>query len=310
VRIPAAAKPEALLTLYLDHLDARHFSPATKALSRQALVRFFSHLRENRVRDLRAVRLEHLAAFARTLQQQRSKRGEVLSPYTRATFLVRVRAFFAFLEVRRVLLMNPARELLLPAVRRLPRSTLSPRMAEKLMNEPNPLTTTGKRDRAILELLYGTGIRVKECSGLDLFDLDLKEHTLLVRDGKGRKDRKVPTPGQAARALEVYLNESRPQLVQGGETALFVSKYGRRISRTTLHARVQQHGQGAHLRISPHGLRHAYATHLLQGGADVRHVQELLGHKHIQTTALYTRVDVTDLKAMLKRSHPRERGVK
>lgn len=310
MRTRAAGSPEALLELYLKHLDARRFSPSTRALSRLVLLRFFSHLRDRQIRDVRAVRLEHVTAFARVLLQQRSKAGGPLSDHTRATFLSRVRAFFGFLEARGVLLTSPARGLLVRGVKRLPRCTLNPRMAEKLMSEPNPWSTVGKRDRAILEVLYGTGLRVNECARLDLLDVDLSQGTLLVRDGKGRKDRVIPVPGHAARSLEVYLSDSRPELAWGNETALFVSKYGRRVSVSSLRTRVCQYARDAQLkaRVSPHALRHAYATHLLQGGADVRHVQELLGHKRIETTARYTRVEISDLKAMLARSHPRERS--
>lgn len=309
MRTRAAGSPAVLLELYLKHLDARRLSPSTRALSRLALLRFFSHLRESRVRDVRAVRLEHVIAFARTLQQQASKAGSPLSDHTRAAFLARVRAFFGFLEARGILLTSPARALLVPGVRRLPRCVLSAPMAEKLMNEPDPWSILGKRDRAVLELLYGTGLRVNECARLDLLDVDLKEGTLLVRDGKGRKDRLLPVPGRAQRALDVYLAESRPELAWRNETALFVSRYGARTSASSLRTQVRRHARGARLkaRVSPHALRHAYATHLLQGGADVRHVQELLGHKRIETTARYTRVEISDLKAMLLRSHPRER---
>ena len=308
MRTPAAGKPEDLLQLYLGHLDAKRSSPATRALSEQALGRFFFHLRESRVRDLREVRIAHVVAFTRTLQRARSKSGEPLSAHTQAAFLSRVRAFFAFLEARGILLVSPARDLSIPAVKRLPRCPVSPGLAAKLMNEPSPWSVLGRRDRAMLELLYGTGLRVMECSGLDLMDVDLQEHTLLVRDGKGRKDRMVPIPASALRALETYLAESRARLARGHESALFVSRYGGRATAATIRARVSQHADGARLkaRVSPHALRHAYATHLLQGGADVRHVQELLGHKRIETTALYTRVDVSDLRAMLIRSHPRE----
>jgi len=115
------------------------------------------------------------------------------------------------------------------------------------------------------------------------------------------------SPGRAAQAIEGYLAESRAELVKGEEAALFVPQYGRRLCASPLRARVRRHGRAVRLAVSPHRLRHAYATHLLQGGADIRHVQELLGPKRIETTALYTRVDVSDLKAMLLRSHPRER---
>ncbi|MCU0293551.1 MAG: tyrosine-type recombinase/integrase [Thermoanaerobaculaceae bacterium] len=170
----------------------------------------------------------------------------------------------------------------------------------------------GQRDRAILELLYGTGIRSAECRRLDVTDVQLCEATLLVRDGKGRKDRLLPLPGRAAAALELYLSEARPQLVADSrEAALFVSvvRPHRRLGPAGLERLVRCYGRNARLPrpVSPHLLRHACATHLLKGGADVHHVQVLLGHRRLDTTALYTRVEISDLQAVVRRAHPRER---
>jgi integrase/recombinase XerD len=178
------------------------------------------------------------------------------------------------------------------------------------MHAPSPLSALGRRDRAILETLYGTGIRRGECCRLDLMDLDLSEATLLVRNGKGRKDRLVPVPGRAALALDLYLRETRPDLVRDSrEMALFLSREGRRLHPTSLNLLVCKHGRAARIPVRPsvHGLRHACATHLLAGGADVRHVQQLLGHRSLETTAVYTKVDVKDLRTVLARAHPRER---
>jgi integrase/recombinase XerD len=175
------------------------------------------------------------------------------------------------------------------------------------MAAPFPGSVLGKRDRAALETLYGTGIRRGECVRLDLTDLDLGQGVLLVRDGKGRKDRFVPVAGRAALALDLYLRE-RPALVSDPrEGALFLSRFGRRLGKVGLAALVARHALAARVSAHPHALRHACATHLLKGGADVRHVQELLGHKSLQTTALYTRVGVEDLRQVLARCHPRER---
>jgi site-specific recombinase XerD len=145
---------------------------------------------------------------------------------------------------------------------------------------------------------------------LDLQDLDLSAGTLLVRDGKGRKDRYVPLAGQARKALDLYLRESRPLLDRAAcahEGALFLSKNGGRLHRFSVSEAVRRYGHAAGVQASTHVLRHSYATHLLQGGADVREIQALLGHKGIATTALYTKVDTRGLLDMLRRCHPREK---
>ena len=173
------------------------------------------------------------------------------------------------------------------------------------MAAPFPGSSIGKRDRAILELLYGAGIRLGEAVRADVSDLDLRQGLLLVRNGKGKKDRVVPVGGRAALALGTYLADVRPELVKRLESALFLSRDGARLSKIGLQAMVKRHGQAIGLHVSPHTLRHTCATHLLRGGADIRHVQELLGHRSLQTTALYTRVAIEDLRQVLARAHPR-----
>jgi integrase/recombinase XerD len=169
-------------------------------------------------------------------------------------------------------------------------------------------TVYGRRDRALLELLYGTGLRMSECQRLDLMDVDLAQGILLVRNGKGRKDRLLPIPGEARATLERYLQESRPELERTyHEPAVFLSRYGRRLSGVALRLLVRTHGRAIGVKASCHVLRHSCATHLLAGGANVREIQKLLGHQDLTTTALYTKVDVRDLARMIRTCHPRER---
>jgi integrase/recombinase XerD len=178
------------------------------------------------------------------------------------------------------------------------------------MEGPRSDTDAGQRDRAILETLYGLCLRRGECARLDLSYVDLSAGTLLVRDGKGRKDRLLPVPGRAAAALGVYLRDVRPRLVRNPrEGALFLTAWwGKRLSEVSLSFLLRRHAAAVGIsRIHPHVLRHACATHLLRGGADIRHVQAILGHKKLETTGLYTRVVVEDLRQVFLRSHPRER---
>ena len=312
MRTRAAAERSfaALLAAYLESLAG--YSESFRDRARLVLPRFFDHLREQRVRDVRAVTEAQLLAFVQDLAQTPRKRGaEPLAPGTQALYLGAVQRFFAFLERRGLLLRNPARDLPLPKEHRLPRRVLSESEARRLMNAPSRWSAIGQRDRVILELLYGCGLRRGECLRLDLADVDLGQGTAFVRDGKGKKDRLVPLGGRAASALALYLRESRPQLARTGvEQALVFSKYGRRLSSSHLYVILRKNARTAGLTgpVFPHALRHSYATHLLRGGASIRHVQELLGHKSLRATALYTRVSVEDLRQVLARSHPRERA--
>ena len=185
--------------------------------------------------------------------------------------------------------------------------------AMRLVANPSPFTLRGKRSRAILETLYGTGIRVSECERLDVRDLDLVQGLLLIRDGKGRKDRVVPVVGRALEALDLYLHDVRPELVKDPrEAALFLTRRGARVSVKSIQYLVRMNARAAGIAapVTPHALRHGCATHLLQGGADVRHVQQLLGHKSLDTTAIYTHVQPEDLAQAVSKAHPRERAWK
>ena len=304
MRIRAAAEA------YVGELVARRSSASLLQQTRRALLRLSSHLKERKAFEVRQVEDAHLASFARSLRESRTPRGTLLSIRSQAVYLQRVKSFFSFLERRSLLLRSPASDLVIPSASPLPRVSVSEAQAARLMEEPRSDTDAGQRDRAILETLYGLGLRRGECVRLDLGDVDLSAGTLLVRDGKGRKDRLLPVPGRAAAALGVYLRDVRPRLVRDPrEGALFLTAWwGKRLSEVSLSFLLRRHAAAAGIsKIHPHALRHACATHLLRGGADVRHVQAILGHKKLETTGLYTRVVVEDLRAVFVRSHPRER---
>jgi integrase/recombinase XerD len=306
----------AALDAYLAELERRRYSSSLLARARHVLPRFFSHLRERGVSDLRAVTEAHVEGHARLYAQRKTRYGRPPTLTTRALNLSMLRRFFAFLERRRWILLDPARQITLPRPDTLPRVVLSQSQAQRLMGIAYrfngrwwwPHVET--RDHAILELLYGTGIRLGECVRLDVADVDLLEEQLLVRNGKGRKDRVVPIPHRALLALDAYLRDARPAFLKDPrEAALFVTWEGKRLTPITLRVMVQRRARAAKLPlvVSPHVLRHSCATHLLRGGADVRHVQEILGHAEIDSTMRYTRVAVADLAQVLERSHPRER---
>lgn len=294
---------EDLYAAFIADLRSRGRGPASRRLAQSALPRLFRFLRERGIEDARAVTEEHLTAFARKLRSCR------LSLWTQSAYVSAVRCFFAFLKRTARILGSPAERLPVVAGRRLPRA-LGESEVRRLIDAASDPTPKATRDRAILEVLYGAGLRLSECARLDLMDMDLSEGLVLVRDGKGKKDRMVPLPGKAVDALEAYLREARPALAKDPrEAALFLAKGGTRLACVTIEQIVGAWGRAAGLKakVSPHILRHSYATHLLRRGAGVREIQQLLGHRSIATTALYTKVVVADLKQVIERSHPRER---
>lgn len=294
---------------FLEELVTRRSSTSLLARSELVLERLFSHFEEEQVRDLRAVDERHLVSFVHFLL----RREKPLSSWTVAAYVSTVRSFFAWLSKRGKLLRDPALGLRVGAGRRLPRRVLSEREARRLMAAPWPGRKSGLRDLAVLETLYGSGLRLRETTMLDVADLDLREGTLFVRGGKGRKDRLVPLTRRAIVALDLYLRDARPALQRNPREALalFLSQEARRLSPITLGQRLRRYGRMTLGRaVSPHDLRHACATHLLQGGADIRHVQAILGHESIETTAIYTKVDASELRRVIERSHPRERHKK
>jgi len=302
---------DGALAALLEELHVKRYSASITKQARRVLPRFFRFLRARRVRDLRGVSEADVVAYARQLQRENTTSGMPLAAETQRAYLTHVKRLFAFLERRGAILQDPALDLVMPRVEKLPQVVLTEAQARELVAAPSAVTATGKRNRAILELLYGTGIRVNECARLETRDVDLAKGTLFVRQGKGKKDRIVPVLGCAAAALGLYLREARHELVRHQpEPAVFLSKLsGRALSPGAIELLVRQSAKAAGIpaRVSPHTLRHSFATHLIQGGADVRHVQELLGHASLSSTAIYTRVATEDLRGVIRKSHPRER---
>jgi integrase/recombinase XerD len=320
VRIHAAGKRrapidprsfEGALEALLDELRVRWYSKQLLKQVRIVLLRFFAFLRAKRVRDLRAVSEAHVVDYARIVAGTKTRKGTCYTAATQRSYMMTVQRLFRFLVRQAMILQDPTLNLVLPSWKKLPRAVLNQAHARRLVACPDPITARGKRDRALLELLYGTAIRVGECERLNLKDLDLAKGLLMIRSGKGRKDRVVPVVGRAAAALDVYLRESRPELVKDPrEGTLFITSWGTRLNTKRIQDLVRSNAKaaGIDIRVTPHTLRHGCATHLLQGGADVRHVQKLLGHSNVQTTAIYTHVDTRDLARVMERAHPRERA--
>ena len=259
----------------------------------------------------KATELKNAAAPAAAPEAPAADGGR-LSTSTQHARLSALRSFFGFLAREGKLLVDPSASLVLPKKRRsLPRSLLTPKEALKLVESIETKTPMGHRDRAVVEVLYATGIRNAELRGLTLADFDAEAGTLFVRAGKGGKDRVLPLGPVVTAIVSDYVQLARPKLAKrSGVTSLFVSNHGWPLWPASIVRIVDLAARRAALEktVRPHRLRHACATHMLQGGADVRHIQRLLGHSSLSTTEVYTRVEIGDLKAVHKRFHPRERG--
>jgi len=242
-----------------------------------------------------------LLAFAQHLRQQG------LAEVSIERKLCAARAFARFLRQEGVLPEEPATSV---SAFRLPRklpNALSRREVDNLLSQPDTRTPLGLRDRAMLELAYAAGLRVSELVGLRLQDVDLQEGFVRVF-GKRAKERWVPFGDSAKTALQDYLQLARPKLAsKRSEDYLFLSERGTPLSRTQFWLRLKHYAQQAGISrmVSPHTLRHSFAVHLLQGGADLRAVQEMLGHASINTTQVYTRVSVDHLREVYRKHHPR-----
>jgi len=310
IESPVAPALEAAVAGYLDHLAVeRGTSRNTLDGYTRDLRRYAGHLTASGARDLAAVTEAEVSAFLAVLREGDGTHPP-LAASSAARALVAVRGLHKFAVREGLVDLDPAREVRPPAApRRLPKA-LPVDDVLRLLDTPGegagPL-----RDRALLEVLYSTGARISEAVGLDLDDIDTHERTVLL-DGKGGKQRLVPIGRPALDALDAYLVRARPGLATHGRgtPAVFLNMRGGRLSRQSAWQvlKIAAERAGIAASVSPHTLRHSFATHLLEGGADVRVVQELLGHASVTTTQIYTLVTVNTLREVYATAHPRARG--
>jgi integrase/recombinase XerD len=300
---------------FLDHLTVeRGSSVHTVAAYRRDLGRYRAFLATRGIDDLRAVGRAEVAAFAAVLHTGDADHA-ALAPSSVARALSAVKSLHRFAVEDGAAGDNPAAGVSPPrAGRRLPKA-LALDQVQALLAAPDPGTPVGLRDAALLELLYGTGARITELVTLDVDDVLPLTHdpdAALRLFGKGRKERLVPVGSYARAALDAWLVRGRPALLEGARRttpALLVNTRGARLSRQSAWAVLREHAARAGItaEIGPHTLRHSFATHLLDGGADVRVVQELLGHASVATTQIYTLVTVEHLREVFLTAHPRAR---
>jgi integrase/recombinase XerD len=314
----------AYLVEFLEAMAARRFSAHTLKNRRIELGYFIDWCEERAIRRPDEVTRAMLERYRSHVFHYRRKsaggratpEGQPLSFQTQAKRLISVRVFFQWLARHHHLLYNPASELELPRPeRRLPRHILSVAEVEQIMNAIDTAEPTGLalRDRAMLEALYSTGMRRAELVSLRIDDVDLERGTVLIRQGKGAKDRMVPIGARACRWIEKYLYTVRPLYIDDVDSAvLFLAKHGEGmqgkqlsvIVKKAIEAANLERFQDTHPNAACHLFRHACATHMLENGADIRYIQALLGHEDLSTTEVYTRVSILQLKAVHERTHP------
>jgi integrase/recombinase XerD len=300
-----------MLTLserFFSALLVDHYSPRTVGAWRYKLRPFLAWCRARGVERPLDVTTEHLERFKAWQFAWRDEDGKGLAVLSQVGRLIVIRAFFKWLARHHLLPSNPASEVDYPKVGfRLPRAVFTPAEVEKVLAQPDLARPLGLRNRTILETFYSTGLRRMEVANLDLTDLDETRGTLLVRQGKGAKDRVVPIGERAVAWVMEYLADGRPRLVREPTClALFLSKCGTRLTESALtkmashYVRVSELGKSA----SCHVFRHSAATAMLENGADIRFIQEMLGHAKLTSTQVYTRVSITKLKAVHTATHP------
>jgi len=285
-----------------------HYLVVEKGLSRntieaysRGLVRFVDHLKRKRIQDVRDVGKVDVQGFLLSLRKKNLNTKSVVRD------LSAIRSFFRFLIQEGILETNPVEDLESPKVAKTLPEILSLKEIEQILEQPNLQTPLGMRDRAMLEILYATGMRVSELTHLPTHQVNLEGGFVLLY-GKGSKERIVPLGSEAMKWVALYLKGARGALSRGKESAfLFINRSGKGMSRQRFWKNLKDYAKkaGLHKRISPHLLRHSFASHLLERGADLRSVQMMLGHVDISTTQIYTHVTGEKLKKVHKQYHPR-----
>jgi integrase/recombinase XerD len=293
---------DQLLDQFLHYLIVeRGLSKNTIEAYSHGLTRFLNHLRGKGVQEIREVSKFHVRGFLLGL------RKENLSTKTVVRNLVAIRTFFRFLNQESILDSNPVENLESPKVAKTLPEILTLKEIEQILEQPNLQTPLGVRDRAMLEMLYATGMRVSELTHLPAHQVNL-EGGFVILFGKGSKERVVPLGSEAIKWVISYLKQSRGILSRGKESSfLFINRSGKGMSRQGFWKNLKDYARkaGLHKRVTPHLLRHSFASHLLERGADLRSVQMMLGHVDISTTQIYTHVTGERLKKIHQRYHPR-----
>ena len=310
-QLEAPSAPDSMaawMRRYLEALVLLGYSEELLRARRQTLAVFLEWSLERGLLRPAEITLPILERYQRHLFQSRKANGEPLSLRGQGLAVTHLRHWFRWLVKHHHLPTNPAADLDLPRAPRvvLPEG-LSADEVDAVLALPDVDDAQGLRDRALLELLYSTGVRRQEARNLSIFDLDFVHGVVRVRQGKGRKDRVVPIGERALAWVRRYLDTARSQLVtQASETALFLNRFGQRLGNNGLAETVRRYldAAGVTRRGACHLFRHTMATQMLENGADIRYIQELLGHERLDTTQIYTHVSIGKLKEIHTATHP------
>jgi integrase/recombinase XerD len=309
---PLAGK---LLVRYMEEhfewMTVTGYSADTVRARRQHIRKFITWIDERGIDSPTQITRPMVERYQRHLFYYRKTDGQPLSMGMQVQYLASIKLWFKWLTRTHHILANPAADLDLPrSPKRLPGRILSSQEVEAVLREADPATPQGLRDRTLLELLYATGVRRSEVASLGLYDPDLLRGVLWVRHGKGNRQRVVPLGSRAIAWLEKYLTKARPELLAGnggeGGQALFISDYGLPMRADQIADKVRRYMDfaGIHKGGATHLLRHACATHMLEGGADIRFIQAMLGHTSLETTEIYTHVSIDKLIEVHRATHP------
>jgi integrase/recombinase XerD len=305
---PATDVMHSLMEQHLVWMQTQNFSEDTLTTRRSCIGYFIDWCRERALDDPAEITRPILERYQRALFQYRKKNGQPLTFRTQNSRLRSIKGWFRWLARQNFILHNPASEIILPRLEnRLPKYVLTAAEAEQVIQQPEIAEPEGLRDRAILEMFYATGMRRMEIANLKVYDIDADRGTLMVRQGKGKKDRHIPVGERALAWTNKYIREARPELLgPSDDGTVFLTHLGEPFQRVQLTALVRRYvakskiGKmgGCHL------WRHTVATLMLENGADIRVIQELLGHAKLSTTELYTRVSINLLKQVYAVTHP------
>ncbi|HCM94733.1 site-specific tyrosine recombinase XerD [Glutamicibacter arilaitensis] len=300
---------ETPLKRYLQHLAIeRGLAENTLASYRRDLLRYVDTMQAAGVEQPQKITELAISGYLQDLSRGNEKH-RALSARSVARHSVAIRQLHKYWELEGICVPNPAREIQPPAIGQSLPKAISIDQVTSILESVSIETPAGLRDRAILEFLYSTGARISEVVDLDVDDLHFAQDAVVRLFGKGSKERVVPVGGYAQRAVSDYLVRARPSLAAKGKgtPALFLNQRGGRLSRQSVWLLLSKAAERAGIttEVSPHTLRHSFATHLLEGGADVRVVQELLGHASVTTTQIYTKVTVDSLREAYQLAHPR-----
>ena len=298
----------AALQRYVNHLVLKNYSPRTIELREYHVFVFVAWCDERAITRPGKVTPEILSRYQNHLRHHHKTNGQEMTPQTRGVHVTSIRMFFKWLARENLIPWNPASEMDLPKTGfYLPRGVLSQSDIEQILNAIDVSKRMGIRDRALIEVLYSTGIRRREATNLDISDLKPDQGVVLIRQGKGGIDRMVPIGERAIKWTEKYLIEVRPNLIpHHEETALFLCQGGYRFTPNNIGQVVKKRIKESSIQAEGccHVFRHSMATHMLENGADIRYIQEILGHARLETTQIYTKVSIDKLKEIHTATHP------